>query len=75
MLYLKACPRCQGDVQLVNDVDGPFLGCLQCGFRVTSGHREVIGGRTPEKPPRRASARQRAAHSPLPDRDKVQAAS
>ncbi len=75
MLYLKACPRCRGDVQFVNDIDGPFLGCLQCGFRVTSGHREIIAGLASKKPARAARVRERSAHSPLHDRDKVEAAS
>ena len=32
MLYLKACPRCNGDVHFAADIDGPYLQCLQCGF-------------------------------------------
>jgi hypothetical protein len=32
MLYLKACPRCHGDVELGSDMYGRFLACLQCGY-------------------------------------------
>ena len=36
MLYIKACPRCRGDVELSNDMYGQFLGCLQCGYVIDS---------------------------------------
>lgn len=36
MLYLKACPRCRGDVKYERDIYGPFLECLQCGFQISS---------------------------------------
>lgn len=42
MLYLKACPRCRGDVHYAVDIDGPFLQCLQCGFAVTSADRGIV---------------------------------
>jgi hypothetical protein len=32
MLYLKSCPRCQGDINADSDTHGMFLKCLQCGF-------------------------------------------
>lgn len=32
MLYLKACPRCTGDINADSDMHGMFLKCLQCGF-------------------------------------------
>ena len=36
MIYLKACPKCRGDVELVTDLDGNTLQCLQCSFTVDS---------------------------------------
>ena len=30
MIYLKACPKCSGDVELANGPDGRVLQCLQC---------------------------------------------
>ena len=32
MLYLKACPRCDGDVHVNRDVYGEYRHCLQCGY-------------------------------------------
>ena len=36
MLYVKACPRCQGDVELGSDMYGRYLACLQCGYMIDS---------------------------------------
>jgi len=36
VLYLKACPKCQGDVELVIFPDSKTLQCLQCSFTVDS---------------------------------------
>ncbi len=41
MLYLKACPRCRGDVKYLRDIYGPFLECLQCGFLISSNAEGV----------------------------------
>ena len=32
MIYFKACPRCHGDVQFIQDIYGDYKGCLQCGY-------------------------------------------
>ena len=66
MLYLKACPRCRGDVRFAIDADGPFVQCLQCGFRATSAHRERLAAGTPAEAPRPAR---------VPDVGEVHAAS
>jgi len=66
MLYLKACPRCHGDIRFAIDADGPFVQCLQCGFTVTSAHRDLIAARTPAKLPKLAR---------VSDADEVHAAS
>ena len=70
MLYLKACPRCRGDIKFVNDIYGPVLKCLQCGFTVTSANREIIAAGAPEE-----SATRHAARDPFFERSKVTAAS
>jgi hypothetical protein len=31
MVWMKTCPRCRGDLALDYDLDGPFIGCIQCG--------------------------------------------
>jgi len=36
VLYLKACPKCQGDIELVVFPDSKTLSCLQCSFTVDS---------------------------------------
>lgn len=36
MLYLKACPRCHGDIKFERDMYGHYLECLQCGFLISS---------------------------------------
>ena len=32
MFWLKACPRCCGDLHVDNDQYGSFVSCLQCGL-------------------------------------------
>lgn len=36
VLYLKACPKCHGDVELLVYSDSKTLQCLQCSFTVDS---------------------------------------
>jgi ribosomal protein S27AE len=36
VIYMKACPKCAGDVELANGQDGKVLQCLQCSFTVDS---------------------------------------
>jgi len=39
MLWPKACPHCHGDLVRDVDLDGTFVGCIQCG-RVLSASQE-----------------------------------
>jgi len=32
MVFLKACPRCRGDLYLDRDIYGTYLECVQCGY-------------------------------------------
>ena len=32
MVYLRACPKCHGDLYDAKDIHGSFLSCLQCGY-------------------------------------------
>lgn len=34
MLYLKSCPRCEGDMHINSDIYGEYKECLQCGHMV-----------------------------------------
>ena len=49
MLYLKACPKCHGDVELVVYPDSKTLQCLQCAFTVDSKEsaRRAMGDTIP----------------------------
>lgn len=31
MMWLKACPRCRGDIYLEKDIFESYMKCLQCG--------------------------------------------
>ena len=32
MVYYRACPRCQGDMHVKQDIYGEYKECLQCGY-------------------------------------------
>ncbi len=32
MFFLKACPKCHGDIYIDRDIYGSFAECLQCGL-------------------------------------------
>ena len=32
VLFLKSCPRCQGDMHANRDFYGSYKECLQCGY-------------------------------------------
>ena len=31
-MFLKQCPRCNGDVGIASDQYGRYMHCLQCGY-------------------------------------------
>jgi predicted nucleic acid-binding Zn ribbon protein len=31
MLHTKSCPRCSGDLALVQDIGDTYYSCVQCG--------------------------------------------
>ncbi len=39
MYWLKACPRCQGDLHAEKDFYGVYVACIQCGH-VLRGEEE-----------------------------------
>ena len=43
MIFLKACPKCRGDIVLDRDMYGGYARCLQCGYLkdVTGKYEEV----------------------------------
>jgi DNA-directed RNA polymerase subunit RPC12/RpoP len=46
-LYLKACPRCHGDIALDDDQYGRYMECLQCGFLIRSKAEDKPSTATP----------------------------
>ncbi len=36
MYWLKACPRCAGDLRTEKDIYGAYVACIQCGYVLTS---------------------------------------
>ena len=41
MLWLKSCPRCNGDLHAVSDIYGAYIGCLHCGLHLETDKLET----------------------------------
>ncbi len=41
-MWLKACPRCGGDLYEERDVYGKFIACLQCAYYLTEVEEVLI---------------------------------
>ena len=41
-VYLRACPRCCGDMLALEDLYGPYRSCLQCGHIVETKPKEAV---------------------------------
>jgi tRNA(Ile2) C34 agmatinyltransferase TiaS len=46
MYWLKACPRCNGDLHEIKDVGETYVSCIQCGRILTA----VQEAELPRKP-------------------------
>ena len=57
MMWLKACPRCQGDLFEGVDFDGPVVQCLQCGRSAASPSRARSHQSTSPRRARRSARR------------------
>jgi hypothetical protein len=44
MFWLKACPKCQGDLYESKDVYGAYVACLQCSRYLTEPEDTLIRG-------------------------------
>lgn len=42
MMWLKACPRCRGDLFKERSVGDASMICLQCGHVLTKSQEEVL---------------------------------
>lgn len=47
MVWLKACPKCEGDLFLDEDHYGKFKSCVQCGFIQDLADSFQENGQTP----------------------------
>lgn len=56
MFWLKACPRCRGDLHEVRELDGRYVSCLQCGQTLTERQEKALpryycGAKAPRSAP------------------------
>ena len=42
MYWLKACPRCRGDLREEADSFGAYVACMQCGYVATSEEERKV---------------------------------
>ena len=42
MYWLKACPRCRGDLHEESDFFGTYVACIQCGYVLNTGDEEAL---------------------------------
>ena len=56
--WLKACPKCGGDLEVVEEIFETYVGCLQCGLELTLVQEKVLRmrGRVPVAPRAHAPA-------------------
>lgn len=60
MMWLKACPRCRGDLFLDGDAYGEFVSCIQCGHMLDKTQENSLIRATAENPPREIAVARRA---------------
>ncbi|MBI3969499.1 MAG: hypothetical protein HY329_27965 [Chloroflexi bacterium] len=41
MMWLKSCPRCQGDLYLEHDIEFSSVKCIQCGHYMPDAPERV----------------------------------
>ena len=61
MVYLKACPRCRGDIFTETERREVYFSCLQCGHVLTPLEEKLLQFRTQQWVRVIASGRQNAA--------------
>ena len=54
MVWPKACPHCHGDLIRDFDLDGPFVGCIQCGRSLSESQERTLLGLSTIRSNRRA---------------------
>jgi uncharacterized protein YbaR (Trm112 family) len=53
MMWLKACPRCRGDLFLDSDAYGRFVSCIQCGNILDKAQERMLFRVTAQLPRRK----------------------
>jgi hypothetical protein len=61
MFWLKRCPQCGGDLMDESDVQGSFIGCLQCGRMLTLNEEQALRRESPGTESRRLGSRRAGA--------------
>ncbi len=53
MFWLKACPKCGGDLEVVEELLETYVDCVQCGLELAPVQEKVLRmrGRVPAAPP------------------------
>ena len=48
MMYLRECPKCNGDLNAEEDIHGKYVSCMQCGYLkdVSSEDSNTLAGTT-----------------------------
>ena len=57
MFWLKRCPQCGGDLMDESDIQGSFIGCLQCGRMLTLSEEQALRRETSSASPDRLGSR------------------
>ena len=43
MFWIKACPKCRGDLYEAADIYGAYIACLQCAHYLTEDEQARVG--------------------------------
>ena len=64
MFWLKACPKCRGDLYKRGDIYGEYIACMHCGRYLTAEEQASLEGVAQpraNRPTKPAADRQRVA--------------
>ena len=49
MFWIKACPKCRGDLYEAADIYGDYIACLQCAHYLTEDEQARVESLPPAK--------------------------
>lgn len=64
MWFLKACPRCHGDLVFDEDDEGAYLICVQCGHILSLAQERALGVRVHRHGVSSLNEHAHSAHAP-----------